>query len=185
MRLNSALVLASLLFFSLPDVCHASQSTTEAQPDLHLKQGKNRSIVLTVTNTKAKPLFFLRPDHPRHWYGWELKIAGPKGGYGYIPAPSPWIAGPESFILLNPGDSFQTTFDLSHAHDLQDRNAPLFAAKGIYKLNVAYTFDAELEIKQRTQAAQIISLLTSNNFRPHDYGFMAKASSNTIEILVR
>lgn len=185
MRFESAFVLAALCFFSALSYGQASPSTTADQPALHVKEGKNRSIVLTITNSKAKPMFFLRPDHPRHWYGWALKITGPKGEYGFVPPPSPWTAGPECFILLNQGESFQTTFDLSNAHSLQDRTAGLFSAKGIYKFNVAYTFDAESEIKHHGQIAQIISLITSNNFRPHDYGFMSKSSANAIEILIK
>ena len=184
MRFKSALAfLAPLYLFS--SLCQANQSTGQDRSTLRIEQGKNQTIVLTVTNREAKPMFFLRPDHPWHWYGWELKITSPKGEIGFIPAPSPWTAGPESFILLNPGESFQTPIGLSHAHDLKDRTSGLFSTKGTYRAHIAYTFDAEPELKHHGQVARVISLLTSNNFRPRDYGFMPKSSSNVVELIVK
>lgn len=133
------------------------------------------TIVITVANTEIKPLFFLRPDHPSLWYGWELGIAGPDGAYTFGCAPSIWVAGPESFILLKPGESFSTPLDLSDAISLNHREQKLGQTKGKFSVSLRYIFVGEKEMRERPLAiGEIIQLLTSQNFRyrHQEYGFL-------------
>jgi hypothetical protein len=117
--------------------------------DLQLSDDAPAVVVLTTTNTQAKPAFLLRPDRPWHWYGWSLTIDGPEGSYGfYPPPPSPWVPGTESFVLLMPGESLRTRIDLSEARRIGAPDAWLPKVGGTYRVSISYTFDANREIAQ-------------------------------------
>ena len=184
--LRSVFCLAALLA-AFAAMAQPPKGVEPGHIELHADPTLRTSVRLTMTNLGKRPAFFLRPDRPWHWYGWTLRIDGPDGEYAfYPPPPSPWFAGTESYILLMPGDTFTTRFDLSEAKHVRHAERVLSNRPGPYRVRIAYIFDAGAEIQRAPRGINAVTFaqITGGNFRQHDYGFLATQASANATLVV-
>lgn len=138
------------LYFAVPLLalalsCLSSTAPAASRAPLELSRN-GKELLLTVRNTGTKPLLFFRPANPALWSGWTLEIRGPKGRFGFVTAPSPFVAAPDAFQVLQPGETFSKSLDLSQvvSFDLlpsSGEERSLLKLLGTYHATLAYTFD--------------------------------------------
>ena len=140
--------------------CSASPAPgpTRTPATLELAWSEGKQLTITVRNTGTQPMLVFRPYHPALWSGWELEIRGPKGRFGFVAAPSPFVAGPDAFVLLRPGESFAKSLDLSEAVAFDvlpsaKEERALLKCPGVYHATVAYTFDLAAATKEKDSPA--------------------------------
>lgn len=144
------------LAFGLLAVCSAKEAagTGPTPATLDLGWDGNRALSIRVSNTGENPMLVFRPYHPSLWYGWQLEISGPKGRFGFVTAPSPFVSGSDAFLVLYPGESFVKMIDLSEAvaFDLlpsSGEERAMLRCPGSYRASVSYIFDFDAAERER------------------------------------